>query len=164
VIAVTVLFRNPFIESALEGRTQRGVEMKNYEASEPIPIATISGPEVIIAFNQNDRCRFCSMLPAQSPDELLNHYVSVHGYPVTAVYFHKGVKYAELDKYHQCSERADNLCKPFCPVHDVEMKQTTQGILNKVILYCPKNDCKARYVAGEGYTTIEMLTLEESGR
>ena len=138
--------------------------MKNDQVFEPEPVETISGPEVIIPFNQNGTCRFCSLSPSLSSDELVNHYVSVHGYPVTTVYFYKGVKYAELDKHHQRSERAEKLRNPLCPIHYVEMKETTQWILNKVIHYCPENDCKTRYVAGEGYTTTDKLPSEEIGR
>jgi hypothetical protein len=162
---VTALFRTLYRINTRRGTIARlkGVEMKNDQVFEPEPVETISGPEVTIPFNQNGMCRFC-LFPSQSPDELLNHYVSVHGYPVTTVYFYKGVKYAELDKQHRRSERAEKLSNPLCPIHHVEMKDTPPWTLNKIILYCPKNDCKTRYVAGEGYTTTDKLPSEEIGR
>jgi hypothetical protein len=69
----------------------------------------VSGPEILIPFNQADKCRICSLPELHTPDALLNHYVSVHEFPVVADYLFDGVRYIELDKHNQCSERSKQI-------------------------------------------------------
>jgi hypothetical protein len=55
----------------------------------------------------------------------------------------------------------DNTEKIVCPIHGLEMRQTTQWDMNKVILFCPEPGCKSRYVDGVGHTnTDEMISRD----
>ena len=71
----------------------------------------ISGPEVLVRYGQQDRCRFCSHPELLTPDALVNHYISVHEFPVVADYEMCGVRHVELDKHGQRSEQSKVLCR-----------------------------------------------------
>jgi hypothetical protein len=73
------------------------------------PFEVVSGPEVLIPFNQQGRCRFCSLPELLTAEALVCHYVSVHEFPIVADYLSRGVRYVELDKHEQCSERSKQL-------------------------------------------------------
>ena len=69
----------------------------------------VSGPEILLRDDLEETCRFCALELPRTQEGLLAHYTSVHKYPVTANYTYKGVRYVELDKDGQCSDRAKRL-------------------------------------------------------
>ena len=68
-----------------------------------------SDPEVFIPFNQQAACRICSLPELLTPEALVRHYVSVHEFPIVADYVSGGIRFVELDKHGQCSERSKQL-------------------------------------------------------
>jgi hypothetical protein len=69
----------------------------------------ISGPEILIPFDQPSGCRFCRLPEMLTADALVIHYTAVHEFPVVADYVIDGVRYVELDKHNQCSERSKRI-------------------------------------------------------
>lgn len=50
---------------------------------------------------------------------------------------------------------------PVCPIHRLEMKDTMQWDLGKVIFYCPEPGCTSRYVDGVGHTTTDEIVSRD---
>jgi hypothetical protein len=95
----------------------------------------ISGPEILLQEDIEDRCKNCPLDPPRPLDELVIHYVRVHGYEVTADYSYENAHCVELDKEGWCSERAMRLSARRSPARWLKVEGPTPDPANDAYLY-----------------------------